>query len=96
MGVDCYGNLYVCERGGEVYQLESNGNRMRSVLSREDRGQTPKLKKPESGSDSDSDGSDSDGEWGELNHVKTISFDKSGKRFLICSRTDTVELFEIN
>lgn len=94
MDLDCYGNLYVCEIGGEVYQLESNGNRMRPVLSREDRGLTPKPKKPKSGSDSDS--SDSDDDWEELDHEKTISFDRSGKRFLICSRSDTVELFEIN
>lgn len=94
MDLDCYGNLYVCEIGGEVYQLESNGNRMRPVLSREDRGLTPKPKKPKSGSDSDS--SDSDDDWEELDREKTISFDRSGKRFLICSRSDTVELFEIN
>lgn len=88
MDLDCYGNLYVCEAGGEVLQLSNDGSQVRPWLRAEG------LKKAKETANSKD--SDSESEEDEESHQKSISFDKSGKKFLLCTQTNTVELYELN
>jgi hypothetical protein len=97
MALDDSGNFYVCDdrRDGSVVQISSDGEKIHTLMQFQDTQKESVKKECESDkNDSDTDGSESDDGYREI--TRTISFDKSGKKFLICSQSNTVELFEIN
>jgi hypothetical protein len=97
MALDDCGNLYVCDdrKDGSVVQISSDGEKIRTLMQFQATQKESIKKESESDkNDSDTDGSESNDGYREI--TRTISFDKTGKKFLICSQSNTVELFEIN
>lgn len=92
MALDDHGNLYVCDgrKDGSIIQISSDGENIRTLM------QFESTEKESDQKESESNQNESDSDNGSREIVRTISFDKTGKKFLICSKSDTVELFEIN
>jgi hypothetical protein len=97
MALDDWGNLYVCDdrKDGSVVQISNDREKIRSLMHfQATQKESVKRDSESDKNDSDTDGSESDDGYQKI--TRTICFDTIGKKFLICSQSNTVELFEIN
>ncbi|XP_061195201.1 E3 ubiquitin-protein ligase Trim36-like [Saccostrea echinata] len=88
ISLDGHGNLYVCA-GKNIIQISKDGDKARTLIDFTTK--ENKVKKR----DSESDEEESESDDGSDRVERKISFDKTGKRFLLCSHSETVDLYEI-